>query len=124
MGDFNGHHTLWEVNIKGKQLEDLILKSHLIIFNEKIFNEKSSTYFHSESGSFTSINITLGSSSIFLDFYCNVGPNPCGSDHFSIILESGGPPENCSEMEADEANLGTISASMQHSSALICYYRW
>ena len=30
MGDFNGHHTLWgceDVNKRGQQLEDLILKN-------------------------------------------------------------------------------------------------
>ena len=30
MGDFNGHHTLWgceDVNNRGQQLEDLILKN-------------------------------------------------------------------------------------------------
>ena len=45
MEDFNGHHTLWEceeVNTGGKQLEDLILKNYLIIFNYQ-----RSTYFHS-----------------------------------------------------------------------------
>ena len=38
MGDFNGHHTLWgcdEVNNRGKQLEDLILKNDFILFNDK-----------------------------------------------------------------------------------------
>ena len=26
------------------------------------------------------------------DFSWKVGPNPCGSDHFPILLENGGPP--------------------------------
>ena len=29
------HHTLEEVNIRGKQLKDLILKNYLILFNDK-----------------------------------------------------------------------------------------
>ena len=44
MGDFNGYHTLWEcedVNNRGQQLEDLILKNDLMLFNVK-----SHTYFH------------------------------------------------------------------------------
>ena len=81
MGDFNGHHTLWgceDVNNKGKQLEDLILKNDLILFNDK-----SHTYFHSASDTFTFIDLTLCSPSLFLD--------PCESDHFPILLENDGP---------------------------------
>ena len=52
MGDFNGHHTLWgceDVNNRGQQLEGLILKNGLILFNGK-----RHTYFYSASGTFTS----------------------------------------------------------------------
>ena len=38
---FNGHHTLWgckEVNNRGQQLEDLILKNDIILFNDKSHN--------------------------------------------------------------------------------------
>ena len=90
MGDFNGHHTLWgceDVNNRGQQLEDLILKNDLILLNDK-----SHTYFHSASGTFTSIDLTLCSPSLFFDFSWKVGPDPCGSDHFPILLENGWPP--------------------------------
>ena len=86
MGDFNGHHTLWgcgDVNNRGQQLEDLILKNDLILLNNK-----SHTYFHSASGTFTSIDLTLCSPSLFLEFSWKVGPDPCGSDHFPILLEN------------------------------------
>ena len=81
MSLINGHHTLWrceDVNNKGKQLEDLILKNDLILFNDK-----SHTYFHSASDTFTFIDLTLCSPSLFLD--------PCESDHFPILLENDGP---------------------------------
>jgi len=90
MGDFNGHHTMWgceDVNIRGKQLEDLILKNDIILFNDK-----SRTYFHAATGSFTSIDLTLCSSSLLVDFSWKVGSDLCGSDHFPIILENDGPP--------------------------------
>ena len=80
MGDFNGHHTLWgceDVNNRGQQLEDLIIKNDLILFNDK-----SHTYFHSASGTLTSIDLTLCSPSHFLDFSWKVGHDTCGSDHF------------------------------------------
>ena len=89
MGDFNGHHTLWgceNVNNRGQQLEDLILKNELILFNDK-----SHTYFHSASGTFTSIDLTLCSPSLFLDLL-ECCPDPCGSDHFPLLLENDGPP--------------------------------
>ena len=76
MGDFNGHHTLWgceDVNNRGQHLEDLILKNDLILFNDK-----SHTYFHSISGTFSSIDLSLCSPSLFLDFW-KVGHDPCGS---------------------------------------------
>ena len=63
MGDFNGHHTLG-----------------------------SHTYLHSASGTFTAIDLTLCSPSLFLDFSWKVGPDPCGSDHFPILMENNGPP--------------------------------
>ena len=78
MGDFNGHHTLWgceDVNNRGQQLEDLILKNDLILFNDK----------SSASGTFTSMDLTHSSPSLFPVFSWKVGPDPCGSDHFPII---------------------------------------
>ena len=90
MGDFNGHHTLrgcGDVNNRGQQLEDLILKNDFILFNDK-----THTYFHSASGTFISLDLTLFSASLFLDFSWKVGPDPCGSDHFPLLLENDGPP--------------------------------
>ena len=40
MGDFNGHHTLWgceDVNNRGQQWENLILKNSLILYNDIYF---------------------------------------------------------------------------------------
>ena len=103
MGDFNDHHTLWgceEVNNRGKQLENLIVKHYLIIFNDK-----SSTYFHPASGTFTSIDLTLCSPSLYLDFSWRVDPDPCGRHHFPIILENGGSPsERVQRWKLSKAN--------------------
>ena len=85
MGDFNCHHTLWgcvDVNNRGQQLEDLILKNDLILFSVFSFC----------SGTFTSIDVTLCSPPLFLDFSWNVCHEPCGSDHFPVLLENDGPP--------------------------------
>ena len=63
-------------------MENLILKNDLILLNNK-----SSIYFYSASGTFTSIYLTVCGRSIFLDFSWKVG-----SDHFPIILENNGLP--------------------------------
>ena len=68
-------------------MEDLILRNYLILLNDK-----NHTYFHFASGAFTSVDLTLCSPSLFLNFSWKVGPEPCGSDHFSILLENDGPP--------------------------------
>ena len=68
-------------------MEDLILKNYLILFNDKIH-----TYFHSASGIFTAIDLTLCSPSLYLDFSWKVCSDPCGSDHVPILMENDGPP--------------------------------
>ena len=84
MRDFNVHHNFWgceDVNNRGLQLENLILKNDLILFKDK-----SHTYFHSASGTFTSIDLTLTycNTSLFHDFSWNVSHDPCRIDHFPI----------------------------------------
>ena len=62
MGDRNGHHTWWrceDANNGDQELEDLILKNYSMVYNDK-----SCTYFHSGSGTFSSIDLTLCSASI------------------------------------------------------------
>ena len=113
MGNCNGHHTLWrceDVNNRGQQLEDLILKNDLILLNNK-----SHTYFHSASGTFTSIDLTLCSPSLFVDFSWKVGPDPCGSDHFPLLLENDGPPsfERVQRWKLAIGKLGSIPAYLQ-----------
>ena len=68
-------------------MEDLILKNDLILFNEK-----NHTCFHCASGTITFIYLTLCSPSHFVDFSWKGGPDPCGSDHFPILLKNDGPP--------------------------------
>ena len=115
MGYFNGHHTLWgceEVNNRGKQLEDLILKNYFTIFNDK-----SSTYFHPASDTFTSIDLTLCRPTLYLLeswsrtlvvvttlqlFWRMV-------DH--LLMKGFG-----------DGTLGTLSASVQDTSTPICHY--
>ena len=107
-----------DVNNRGQQLEDLILKNDLILLNDK-----SHTYFHSASGIFTSIDLTLCSPSLFLDFFWKVGPDPCGSDLFPILLENDGPPshEKVQKRKLAKANWDQfqhLCSSRLHQSAI------
>ena len=82
MGDFNSHHTLWgciDINDKGRIIEDFILKHDLVLQNDR-----SSTYFHPATGSYSSLDLTLCSPGIFSDFNCMVFDDLHGCDHFPI----------------------------------------
>lgn len=85
VGDFNGHSELWgcnDKNEKGKILEEFILENDLCLLNNK-----TSTYLHPASGSYTSIDLSICHPSLFLDFDWSVCEDSHGSDHFPIIIK-------------------------------------
>ena len=45
------------------------------------------TYFHTASGSFTSIDLSLCSATVLLDCTWQVHSDQCGSDHFPILID-------------------------------------
>ena len=55
--------------------------------NIYLLNDKSPTYIHPSSGSFTSIDLSVCSAPVFLDFAWQVHSDQCGSDHFSIFID-------------------------------------
>ena len=89
MGDFNSHHTLWgcmDINDKGRIIEDFITKHDLVLQNDK-----SSTYLHPATGSYSSLDLTICSPGIFPDFNWKVFDDLHGSDHFPIQVSEVGP---------------------------------
>ena len=89
MGDFNAHHTLWgciDTNDKGRIIEDFVTKHDLVLLNEK-----SSTYLHPATGSYSSLDLTICSPGIFPDFNWKVFEDLHGSDHFPIQVSEVGP---------------------------------
>ena len=88
MGDFNSHHTLWgclNTNDKGRKIEEFMTNHDLVMLNNK-----SSTYLHPVTGSYSSIDLTICSPEIFPDFNWKVVDDLHGSDHFPIqVLEAG-----------------------------------
>ena len=86
MGDFNGHNPLWgskTTTDKGKQLEDFLSQEGLCIFNDG-----TDTYLHPGNGFYSAIDLSVTDPSLLLDFSWKVYDDLCGSDYFSIILES------------------------------------
>ena len=89
MGDFNSHHTLWgciDTNDKGRIIEDFVAKHDLVLLNDK-----SSTYLHPATGSYSSLDLTICSPGIFPDFNWKVFEDLHGSDHFPIQVSEIGP---------------------------------
>ena len=58
--------------------------------NLLLYNNKSYTYLHPGTGTYSAIDLTLADASIFLDYSWKVHDDTCGSDHFPIILENSG----------------------------------
>ena len=89
MGDFNSHHTLWgctDTNDKGRTIEDFITKHDLVLLHDK-----SSTYLHPATGSYSSLDLTICSPGIFPNFNWKVVDDLHGSDHFPIQVSEVGP---------------------------------
>ena len=86
LGDYNSCHPLWDggaFNPCGVLIASLIEDEGL-----KLLNTGDVTHFHSQTGTFTSIDFSVCSSNSLLDFTWRVLPDLYGSDHFPILLES------------------------------------
>ena len=78
VGDFNSHNYLWGGNkndAKGKVMERFMTKSNICLFNDD-----TPTYLHPATGSLTSIDLTMCSPSLFMDFTWRVEEDLHGSD--------------------------------------------
>ena len=85
MGDLNGHSFQWgsvRPDNRGKIIEDVVSQLDLCILN----NDYSPTYIDARSGLPSSLDLSICSPSILLDFSWKVHDDLCGSDHFPTIL--------------------------------------
>ncbi len=85
-GDFNAHNNLWgnhSCDARGNILENFINNNNLCLFNDD-----SHTYLHPGTGAKTSIDLTICSPNIFLDFGWQVLEDLYGSDHYPILNQS------------------------------------
>ena len=70
LGDLNAHSDLWgckDSNYLGGVMEQVLESNDLCLLNDK-----SNTYLHPASGSFTAIDLTMCSPSLFMDFQWKV----------------------------------------------------
>ena len=89
MGDFNSYHTLWgctNTNDKGRNIEEFVTDHDLVLLNDK-----SSTYLHPATGSYSSLDLSICSPEVFPDFKWKVVDDLHGSDHFPIQVSEVGP---------------------------------
>ena len=86
LGDFNGHNVLWgciKNNTRGEIIENVITTNDLCLMNDKSY-----TYLHPATGTFSSLDLSLFHPSLLLDFDWSVCEDQHGSDHFPIVTES------------------------------------
>ena len=89
LGDFNGHNFIWgsdDVNDKGRIIENFINKNNLCLYNNK-----TTTYLHPATGTYTSLDLSICYPTLLLDYEWKVHDDLCGSDHFPIFLNNIAP---------------------------------
>ena len=91
LGDLNGRHPLWGdivTNSKGNILSSIIENEDL-----GILNTGEPTHFHSQTGTWSNIDLSICSADCRIDFGWRVLDDLMGSDHFPIVISSiNGPP--------------------------------
>ena len=86
VGDFNAHNPLWGSDTqtpKGRMIETFISQNDLCLYNDG-----SHTFLQSGNGSYSAIDLSFASPSLFDRFSWTVHDDCCGSDHFPIILKA------------------------------------
>ena len=68
---------------KGKVIESLLNQHQLCMYNNK-----SNTYLHPATGTYSAIDLSICDPSLFLDYNWKIHDDTCGSDHFPILLEN------------------------------------
>ena len=75
MGDFNNHSNVWgcrDTDQKGTMIEDVINRNNLLLYNNKSY-----TYLHQGTGTYSAIDLTFADESIFLDYNWKVHKDTC-----------------------------------------------
>lgn len=95
LGDFNAHSGLWgdsRIDARGRLIEKFLFSSGACLLNSK-----EPTYYNLAYRSYSSIDLSIVSPSVFTEFRWEVIKDLYGSDHFPILLttpqRNGSPPQ-------------------------------
>ena len=104
LGDFNAHNPLWGgdiLDIEGRTIEDIIDTNSV-----SLFNDGSMTFHNVYSNKSSAIDLSICSSSIFIDFNWSVNEFLNGSDHYPIHLKflRNTPSESPPKWKVEEAD--------------------
>ena len=86
MADFNSHNEIWgskKIDKKSKVKESLLNRHQLCMYNNK-----SNTYLHPATGTYSAIDLTICDPYLFLDYNRKVHDDTCRRDYFPILLEN------------------------------------
>ena len=86
MGDFSNHNGIWgskKTDKKSKVIVSLLNQNQLCMYNNK-----SNTYLHPATGTYSAIDLSICDPSLFLNYNWKVNNDTCGSDYFPILLEN------------------------------------
>ena len=130
--------TTWyeEVKQETKHLKKIISSNNICLHNEKF-----QTHLDPASGTFSAIDLTFSDPSIFIDYNWRVYKDPCGSDHYPIIIENstikksrnhkqiphngilkkqtGNPTKNCLTTQIPETNTNQDEPIIHFTNTLI-----
>ena len=104
MGDFNAKSLVWgnsESNKSGDIMELFLQNS-----DYTLYNDKSHTYIHPAYNTPSTLDLTLASPRLFLDYSWKVLDDSHGSDHFPILLMSteNSEPDHIPKAKLSKAN--------------------
>ena len=86
MGDFNSHKVIWgnkKTDKKGKIIESQ-LKKH----QSCIYNNRTNTYLHPVTGTYSVTDLIVSDPNLFLDYNWKVHDDTCGNYHVPILLQN------------------------------------
>ena len=115
LGDMNARHHLWGESVnneKGQIFENLITNCDI-----SLLNSQSKTHYHIQTGTYSTIDLSICSSDCLLDFDHTVLENLHGSDHYPIRIKTNtneGPVNYSGRLKTEKADWKTFTCLTEH----------
>ena len=110
LGDFNAKHPHWDklnpADQRGKMLEKLLIEEPICLYNEE-----APTHYHIQTGTSSTIDLSVGSSDTISDFRWQIDDDLHSSDHYPIYVtaEEYAPRQDVPRWQMKKANWETFS---------------